>query len=91
MYGGSIFARYLLTENLFAHVEQEFLNTEVYDIFGNYSGRRTIPSLLIGGGYRMPMGANASFNILALFEVLNDRDSPYQSIPIIRIGFGVGF
>lgn len=91
VYGGSIFSRYLLFENLFAHAELEMLNMEVYDYFNNPKGRQTVPSLLLGAGYRMPMGMNSSFSIMALFEVLEDPYSPYQANPIIRIGVGFGF
>lgn len=88
IYGGSIFSRYLFTENVFAHAELELLNMDIYDPF--YLGRQTIPSLLLGAGYRMPMGSNASMSFLLLFDVIEDRYSPYIN-PIIEIGFGFGF
>ena len=89
IYGGSIFTRFLVVENLFAHAEFELINLEAYDGYFN-AGRRTVPNLFLGGGYRMPMGDRSSFSILALWEVIEDRYSPYQS-PIFRLGFGFGF
>ena len=89
VYGGSIFSRYLFTENIFAHAELELLNMEIYDFY-NYQGRQTIPSLLLGAGYRMPMGSRSSMSFLILFDVIEDRYSPYVN-PIIEIGFGFGF
>jgi hypothetical protein len=89
IYGGSVFLRYLIVENFFAHAEFELINLEAYD--GYYAvGRRNVPDLFLGGGYRMPMGSNSSFSIMALWEVIEDRYSPYVS-PILRIGFGFGF
>jgi hypothetical protein len=62
---------------------------EIYDFY-YYQGRKTIPSLLLGAGYRMPMGDRASMSFLLLFDVIEDRYSPYIN-PIIEIGFGFGF
>ena len=93
VYGGSIFTRYMITQDFFAHAELQLLNMDIYEqsyYYYYYKGRQTIPSLLLGGGYRMPMGSNSSMNIMILYDVIDDRYSPYVS-PIIQIGFGFGF
>ena len=91
VYGGSIFSRYLITNELFAHAELEMLSLEVYDIYKGNIGRQTVPSLLLGGGYRMPMGNTSSISILVLMEVLEDPYTPYKTNPVVSIGFGFGF
>ena len=91
VYGGSIFSRFLVTNELFLHAELEMLSLEVYDIYQGDVGRQTVPSLLLGGGYRMPMGSSSSVSILVLFEVLEDPWSPYHTNPVVSIGFGFGF
>lgn len=89
VYGGSLFARVLIIENLFAHAEYEMLqyNTKqpgYSDYLKKYN------SLLVGGGYRQPISANASMYILVLWNLNDTPDSPYTN-PIIRAGFNIGF
>lgn len=89
IYGGSIFSRYYFFENVFGHVEGEVLNLEVPDNFLQRYVRKNIFGFYVGGGYRQPMGERSSLNILLLYNLNEDRNSPYQN-PIIRIGFGFG-
>jgi len=89
IYGGSIFTRYYFLENIFAHVEGEVLNLEVPNYFLNRYERENIFGFYVGGGYRQPLGERSSLNILLLYNLNEDLNSPYQN-PIIRIGFGFG-
>jgi hypothetical protein len=89
IYGGSLFTRYFLLENIFAHVEGEMLNLEVPNYFLNRYERENVFGFYVGGGYRQPLGDRSSLNILLLYNLNEDRNSPYQN-PIIRIGFGFG-
>ncbi len=89
IYGGSIFTRYFLLENIFAHIEGEVLNLEVPNYVLNRYVREDIFGFYVGGGYRQPLGDRSSLNILLLYNLNEDRNSPYQN-PIIRIGFGFG-
>ncbi len=77
-------------ENLFAHVEYEILNMEVVDDLTYKLVRTNIPSLFVGGGYRQMMGENSAFELLMLFNLMEERNSPYQN-PIVRAGFVFGF
>lgn len=90
IYGGSIFARYLIYQNLFAYSEYEQLSFEVYDYFQNNIKRQWIPAMFVGGGYSQPIGDRSFAQITLLYDIIQDRYSPYQN-PIIRIGFGFGF
>jgi len=91
IFGGRVFSKYYLIENLFAHVEYEILNMEVPDDFNyNKFSRKNIPSLFIGGGYRQMIGNRSAFEVELLYNVIEERYSPYQN-PIIRAGFAFGF
>jgi hypothetical protein len=90
-YGGSVFGRYLVGRNLYAHGEYQAVN---YDIpTGRNSSRREwVPFLLLGGGaYRM-ISARTSVYVEVLFDVLQDDKSPYSDWePVVSFGVGVGF
>ena len=85
VFGYSGFTRYSFTDNLFGYAEYQALNG-----YFDYSGKRTnIPHFFIGGGYQYPISDNVSFNIMALYEVIQRTYSPYVN-PIIRAGVNVG-
>jgi len=85
IYGGRLFSRYFILDNLFLHGEYEILNGE-----WRYNDRFNITSILAGAGYRQPIGSSAAFDIMALWNFNESVDSPYSN-PIIRAGFVVGF
>lgn len=89
IYGASLFTRYFLLENIFAHVEGEVLNLEVPNYFLHRYERQNVFGFYVGGGYRQEIGDRSSLNIMLLYNLNQDRNSPYQN-PIIRIGFGFG-
>lgn len=88
IYGGSIWARYYVLDNIFLHGEYEALNGE-WDPYFRPGYRYYLNSLLVGGGYRESFG-NLSSYILVLYNVTYNEDSPYPSPLIIRAGFGFG-
>ncbi|CAN5913250.1 hypothetical protein BH11BAC7_BH11BAC7_23150 [soil metagenome] len=88
IYGGSIWARYYILENIFLHGEYEALNAE-WDPYVHPGYRYNLNSALIGGGYRQSFGNLASY-VLVLYNVTYTEDSPYPSPLIIRVGFGFG-
>lgn len=96
-YGGSLFGRYFIWRDLFAHAEYAPLYVTYYDYYydnsGIYSyrneGSAWVHDFLIGGGYRQWIGTNASINMMILWNINETYYSPYRN-PIIRIGFGVG-
>jgi hypothetical protein len=97
IYGGSLFGRYFLFENLFAQAEYEYLlySYDAYDINTGGSGysksNKTIdlPSFFLGGGYRQPIGGRTFFTITVLYNFSESPYSPYSN-PIIRAGISVG-
>jgi len=89
-YGGSVFARYRIIPQLYAHIEYESIN---YEIYNNYQLERDwIPFLYVGGGFSQPVGGNTWVNAQILFDVLQDSRSPYNEWePFYSIGVGIGF
>lgn len=92
VYGGGVFADYVIWKGLFAHGEFELINKDSY-----FSDKRVnVPSLLLGGGYIQPMGEAGHFYVAALFDVLDSDESlntgTFGDFPLIlRVGFGFGF
>lgn len=89
IYGGGIFARYFVIENLYLHTEYEVLNLEVPNIYGAGYRRTNVTSVLIGGGYRQWISDRAGLDLMLLWNINQSRYSPYQN-PIIRLGFIFG-
>jgi len=90
-FGGSVFTRYLIVKGLYGHVEYAYWSYkyQIEDIEGE---RRWVPFLLVGGGYIQPISPSTSIFIEALWDVLQDENSPYDSSsPFVSIGVGVGF
>ncbi len=89
-YGWSIFNRYRFVPRLYGHVEFELMNYEFYNLSG--SDRTWVPFLYVGGGLSQPVSSNVWFNAQLLFDVLQNKNSPYKSWePFYSIGFGIGF
>lgn len=86
VYGPGIFSRYLITDNIFAHVEYLGLS---YNFYEDRTGVKTSEysnSMFVGGGY-MPGGTG--IYVMALYDLLynNANKNFYQSPLDIRVGF----
>lgn len=112
MFSGGVWARYIVWDNLFLHSELEY-NITRYKTYlsDNVTGIRketvstSVPCLLLGGGYRQPVGEHMSFVIMALYDVLQDIPSnqrtdnmgrkysisPYADRLEVRVGVNIGF
>jgi len=88
VWGGSIFSRYYLFENVFAHVEYESLLYNTHTP-GFPETQQQYNSFFVGGGYNQRIGGNSGMYILVLWNLNDSYDSPYSN-PIIRVGFSVG-
>jgi hypothetical protein len=96
----SIWTRFLVFQNLFlqAEYQQSFMSFSWMGFDPNGSGnvvrlkdKFSVPSLLLGGGYRQPITENSSMYMMAMYDVIQDPMSPYRGIVDFRIGFNVGF
>jgi hypothetical protein len=102
IYGGRIFGSWLAIKNLkeliglpgnggiIGYTEYEALNMD-----DNYKTtlintgdkqREWFHNVYVGGGYRQPLGRNASFNIMVLWNLNQSPKLPYDN-PTIRVGF----
>ena len=94
IYGGMLFSRYMIFKGLYAEANFEENSQVVYALDptnGNIlTQREWIPSLLLGGGYSQSMGRNSAVFISILYDVIQNPNSQYYKIPVIRAGFGIG-
>ncbi len=89
IYGGSLWTRYMIADNFFAHTEYQQLNLPFYN-FANQQVRAWVPMWLAGGGYHSGRGAGLGFSIMVLWDLIGDPRSPYQN-PLVRGGVMMGF
>lgn len=91
VYGGNLFARYMVYENIFLQGEYEAVNWEFFNE-DNRLVREWVPGAFLGGGFFQPIGARSGFSATALYNVLHDDiRSPYGSPWVFRVGFALGF
>jgi hypothetical protein len=95
-YGASLFTRYRIIPQLYAHAEFAYASTErhTYNIVQQqFSSERVwVPYLLLGGGYSQQISPNAWAYAEVLFDVIQDKNSVYGNWdPIVSVGVGVGF
>lgn len=91
IYGGRVFNRYIVTDNLFLHGEFLELNFPTYDITGQLK-RQFYPRMFLGAGYTTSVGGGVSLYALFLYDVLWRRTNSAFSTPLdIRAGIGIGF
>lgn len=101
IYSPSVWMRYMIWNNIFANVEYE-QNISTFKEYTNDFSKfpppevtikqtLNVPSLLVGGGIRQPIGERTSFVIIALYDVLQEKYSPYKNTLAFRFGINVGF
>lgn len=89
-YGGRLFAQYNVIPQLFAHAELAGMSMERYNLIREKE-RNFVPFLFVGGGYRQRISERSFVSFRVLFDVLQDKNSPYKAWdPVYSIGFGVG-
>lgn len=86
IYGGRVFSRFFMLDNIFLHGEVESLNGQ-WDYFTNR--RFYVTNVLAGGGYRQALGPKAFANLTVLWNFNESAFSPYAN-PIIRGGVTFG-
>ena len=93
-YGVSPFLRLSVYGPLFLHAEYEYLNYQYESQGVKY--RKGFNSFIAGGGFFQPMGRNAGFYAVALYNFsykspASGEISPYESPLILRAGITAGF
>jgi hypothetical protein len=104
IWGGSVFTQILpiadfsevtpikLHGGILFHAEYErlFVDRGLVNPFDtNATGKTWIELYLLGVGYRQKLGEKAALNIMLLWEVSNNRYSPYPQNPMLRINFTI--
>ncbi|KAF5057374.1 hypothetical protein DSECCO2_357530 [anaerobic digester metagenome] len=93
--GGSVFARYHILDNVFAHTEYESLRYNYTGYYNSGAGLMKEPqtavinSFFVGGGYRQRISQGSYFYIMALWNLNDDALSPYSN-PVLRMGVILG-
>ena len=87
LYGGNIFARYRITNEIFLQSEYHQINTEVWQ-FGEFR-RLWVPMAYVGGGYRVPIGRNSGLLMMILYDLIGDPNAPFSN-PMVTGGFVFG-
>lgn len=99
MISPSVWVRYNIMPWLVAQVQYEhnFINFTDYGFASNGSGaieatktHVTAPCLLLGVGYRRPVGEHSSFSIMLLYDAIQNQYSPYPNSIFPQIGFTIG-
>ena len=91
VYGGNLFARYMVYENIFLQGEYEAVNWEFFNV-DNQLVREWVPGAFLGGGFFQPIGGRAGFSATVLYNVIFDEfRSPYGSPWVVRVGVSLGF
>lgn len=94
-YGLRIFTRYRIIPQAYAHIEfadinygQQYLNN-VGDVVEE---RNWVPFLFVGGGLSQPLGGSAFAYVQILYDLLQDKNSPYRSNELFwSVGVIAGF
>lgn len=93
IYGGLLMSRYLVFKGVFVEGNFEENNQVIYALKPNgdlTTQRDWIPSLLLGGGYSQEIGGHSALFISILYDVIQNPNSQYYRIPVIRAGIGIG-
>lgn len=84
-YGPGVFSRYLINDNIFAHVEYMGLSYNYYIESTGTNLSKFSNSMYVGGGY-MPGGSG--IYIMALYDLLHDTKTSLNRDPLVfRVGF----
>jgi hypothetical protein len=90
IYGGRVFGRFDILEQLFAHAEMEALNIQNYNPLLPDTKRIWLYSPLAGIGYRQTFSDLSGAYIMLLWNFDETLDYPYGN-PMFRIGFEFGW
>lgn len=95
-FGGSVFARYTPIPLGYLHAEFAYNNYEQYTYNSttqDYETNRVwVPFLLLGAGYKQPLSSNATAYAEVLFDVIQNKNSPFKKWePIVHAGVAFGF
>jgi hypothetical protein len=99
-YFPSVWARYTIWRNIFAHAEYQHNFLTIKDYYNDFSNNSAIvkrtstvnePTLWLGAGIKQPISERVSFVIIGLYDVIPDKYNLYNGPIDIRFGINAGF
>ena len=90
IYGGNVFARHRLFTRVFAHVESEHINAEIFSPFNPVAERQWVSMFWVGGGYYQGLSDRLGAGVTILYDVTENLDNPFEN-PTVRGGIALGF
>ena len=98
IFGGGVWGRVYPLPMVFVHIQPEYnFVSQSSTYYDNNAEKQTlktnygVPSLLIGAGYTQSVGGRVGIGISVLYDVIQDKYSPYLNRIDFRVGFNVGF
>jgi hypothetical protein len=88
IFGGRLFGRYLVRDNVFAYSELEHLNASNY--YMTVPRREWVSSFFVGGGYLMPISDRGGISVTILYNLTWTTTHLIYSSPW-NVRFGVMF
>lgn len=88
VYGGRLYGRQKVYQNLYVQAEYEMLNVQNYLDVKDPDARKWIMAPLIGASYVQPLGSRSSVTLTFLYNLNYQAITPYTN-PIIRLGFNL--
>lgn len=89
LYGGNLWSRYFITDNIFLTTQYQALNRELYTPRDGYY-RANVNMFFVGGGIFVGDRDGVGATITGMYDVIEDPNSPFSN-PVIRIGTAFGF
>lgn len=92
--GVGVFGRVYVIPQIFIQVQPEmnfiFGKSKFYDGTPNQKFQEHVPSFLAGLGYSQRIRGNSAFNLMLLYDILQNENSPYGRKLIFRAGVDLG-
>lgn len=77
-YGGGTFFRFRPIKQVVFQAEFDYFNT--VDFAGQTFDRVNVPAFMVGAGYLNPLGSRAYYQIMLMWDFINDPNMPVPSL-----------
>lgn len=89
-YGFGAYGRYFVFDRFFVSTEWDWTSYEVR-MSPSGSGRESVSTFLVGGGYGQPLGSRSVFLVELLYDVTGNARGLYGTSWVTRFSFVTGF
>jgi hypothetical protein len=87
-YGGGLFARLRPVEPLILQIESNLYNTN--DFNSGTLDRVNVPAVMAGIGYAQPLGGRSYYQIMLMYDFVNDPNMPLPPLILEPLHFRMG-